>query len=416
MAIAALVVFILGYLLIAMEDRIAIDKAATALICGVLCWILRFASFSDNSFLTNELMQHVGSIASLLFFLLAAMTIVELIDVHDGFDVLSAVISAKKMSTVLIVIGVMSFFLSAIIDNLTTAIVMCTLVRKLFDSAEDRRWFCAVIILAANAGGAWSPIGDVTTSMLWISSNISALSIMKNLFLPAVICAAVPTWWFSRKLKGRAMTSRVATIIRTESKIMLGVGMSCFAFVPILHSISGIPPFAAMLFALGLMWLLTTVMHRSEQLAEKQRYSVAGALQKIDSPSILFFLGILLAVAALESFGVLQSFSSTLLAAIPMHFAVAGILGLLSAVVDNIPLVAASQAMMDTTIYACDHPFWHALALTTGTGGSMLIIGSAAGVAVMGMEKISFSWYLKKVSLVAFVSTLLGLAFFIVTQ
>ncbi len=400
---AALIItiFILGYLAIAFEHAVKINKAATALMTGALCWtIFMFDSASPHD-VNEALMHHIGDIASILFFLLGAMTIVELIDSHNGFSIITRQINTTSKSRLLLIVSCITFFLSAILDNLTTTIVMTSLCTKLLSEREDRLWFAGMIVIAANAGGAWSPLGDVTTTMLWIGGQITALHIIKQLFLPSLVASIIPVLIVMYRFRGKKIiampkaTSSEAE--KRDGKIILATGLGFLVFVPLFKTVTHLPPFMGMLLALGCMWIITTILHKKKEERLMQRYSVAGALQKIDTPSILFFLGILLAVAALQSNGLLKEAATHLNGFFKNDYLIGTALGLLSALVDNVPLVAAAQGMYDLTTYPTDHPFWEFLALTTGTGGSAIIIGSAAGVAAMGIEAINFVWYLFRV-------------------
>jgi Na+/H+ antiporter NhaD/arsenite permease-like protein len=417
MTIAIIVIFILGYLGIAFEHPLKVNKAASALITGVLCWTLYMLQSADPHHAGEALISHLGEIASILFFLLGAMTIVELIDSNNGFDIITRKITTRKKSTLLIIVTVITFFLSALLDNLTTSIVMVSLCAKILPEKEDRLWFAGMIVIAANAGGAWSPLGDVTTTMLWIGGQITALNIIKQLFLPSVAVCILPMLFLAWRYRGKTITATVPSnpcneAESREGRVILFAGVGFLLFVPAFKTVTHLPPFMGMLLALGVMWIIITIVHRSKEAAVAERYTVATALQKIDSPSILFFLGILLAISALESAGVLHQLAEWLSGTLHNDHQIGIALGLLSAVVDNVPLVAAAQGMYDLSVYPTDHHFWEFLALTTGTGGSAIIIGSAAGVAVMGIEEIDFMWYLKRISLLALAGFAAGIAVF----
>lgn len=421
MVFLLLTVFVLGYLAIALEHPLRLNKAASALITGVLCWTIYIVHASAEAHtVTEELLHHLGEIASILFFLLGAMTIVELIDTHNGFDIITRYISTSSKARLLLLVTVITFFLSALLDNLTTAIVMASLSAKLLQSKEDKLWFCGVIVIAANAGGAWSPLGDVTTTMLWIGGQITALNIMKQLILPSIVVCAIPTLivWF--RFRGQQISKIVipekSAEEKQDGKIIMISGIGFLIFVPVFKTVTHLPPFMGMLLALGMMWVITTLLHKSKDKEMAEKYNVARALQKVDSPSILFFLGILLAVSALQSAGLLREGAGWLSAKLGNDYTIGSALGLLSAIVDNVPLVAASQGMYDLHTYPTDHPFWEFLALTTGTGGSAVIIGSAAGVAVMGIENIDFMWYLRKISWLALAGFAGGIAVFLLQQ
>jgi Na+/H+ antiporter NhaD/arsenite permease-like protein len=370
-----------------------------------LCWTIHILQADSSELVVEALLHHLGDIASILFFLLGAMTIVELIDSHDGFDIITQKITTSSKSKLLLIITTLTFFLSSLLDNLTTAIVMTSLCSKILSVKEDRLWFAGMIVIAANAGGAWSPLGDVTTTMLWIGGQITALNIMKQLILPSLVTCLIPAFIISLRFKGQKFLSVVqspkAKGERRTGRIVLFSGIGFLLFVPAFKTITHLPPFMGMLLALGLMWVITTIIHKSKELEVVEKLSVSGALQKIDSPSILFFLGILLAISALQSTGILGEFALFLNSTLKNHFAIAIVLGVVSAIVDNVPLVAAAQGMYHLSTFPTDHSFWEFLALTTGTGGSTIIIGSAAGVAVMGIEQIDFIWYLKKISWLA---------------
>ena len=412
-----IIVFVLGYAAIAFEHPLKLNKAASALITGVLCWTIYMLQSESTETVGDELLHHLGEIASILFFLLGAMTIVELIDSHNGFDIITEKIKTTSKSKLLLIIITITFFLSALLDNLTTAIVMTSLCSKLLSEKEDRLWFVGMIVIAANAGGAWSPLGDVTTTMLWIGGQITALNIMKELILPSLAACIIPALIVAYRFRGKQIVAMAQSVSTTKEKrdgqIILFSGIGFLVFVPIFKTVTHLPPFMGMLLALGLMWVITTVIHKSKDHEIAERFTVGRALQKIDSPSILFFLGILLAVSALQSFGLLKDLATMLSSTFKNDFLIGIALGLLSAIVDNVPLVAASQGMFDLSTYPTDHHFWEFLALTTGTGGSAVIIGTAAGVAVMGIEQINFMWYLKNIGWLALMGFAAGIGVFL---
>jgi Na+/H+ antiporter NhaD/arsenite permease-like protein len=409
-----ILIFIVGYALIAFEHAIKINKAAIALLTGVLCWTF-YIFFSTDIHLVNEqLLEHFEDVAEILFFLLGAMTIVELIDAHDGFEIITSRIIQTDKRKLLWIIGFITFILSAILDNLTTTIVMIALLRKLVHKQEDRFIFAGIIVIAANAGGAFSPIGDVTTTMLWIGGQISAEKIILKLLLPSLVCLIVPILALSVKFKGSVNPSNAIetktdkNIPQKHKSLIFFAGILALISVPVFKTVTHLPPFMCMLFALGVLWIMTEIMYGAKEEKYKQTLSVASALRRIDSSSILFFLGILISVAALQSSGILSGLAKWLTVTVANDSVVVISLGLLSSVVDNIPLVAAAQGMFDLSQYPTDHFFWEFLAYCAGTGGSALIIGSAAGVAAMGMEKINFFWYLKKISWLAILGYLAG--------
>lgn len=397
--------FVLGYLAIAFEHPLKINKAAPALITGVLSWTIYIFQSGNAENAGDELLHHLGEIASILFFLLGAMTIVELIASHGGFDIITQKIKTGSKATLLLIIAAVTFFLSALLDNLTTAIVMTSLCARILHEKEDRLWFAGLVVIAANAGGAWSPLGDVTTTMLWIGGQITAVNIMQQLFIPSIAACLIPAIIMAWRFKGQRLPARAAVVStlkeKKENRLVLMFGLGFLLFVPAFKTVTHLPPFMGMLLALGVMWIITTVIHKNKEQELAERFTVARALQTIDTPSILFFLGILLAVAALQSAGLLKTVAVWLTNTLQNDFYIGIALGLLSALVDNVPLVAAAQGMFDLSTYPTDHPFWEFLALTTGTGGSAIIIGSAAGVAVMGIEQIRFMWYLKRIGLLA---------------
>ena len=413
------IVFIIGYVLIAVEHNIKIDKAAIALVTGVMCWLLFFLNQRSHGESEKLLLEHLADISAILFFLLGAMTIVEVVDSHDGFRIITDAIRTKSKTNILILISMITFFLSAVLDNLTTSIVMTSLAGKLLYDRQDRLWFASMIIIAANAGGAWSPIGDVTTTMLWIGGQITAGDIIIKTIIPSFMALFIPLALLLIKFRGQEI-SQVCGIKRAahpaESNIILFSGIGLLVSVPVFKTVTHMPPFMAMLIALGVMWIIGSLVHYGKPHEDRARFSVANALQKIDTPSILFFLGILLAVSALQSIGALGQIADFSSRYIKNEYLTGTILGLLSAIIDNVPLVAAAQGMFSMEIYPVNHAFWEFLALSAGTGGSALIIGSAAGVAVMGIEKINFLWYLKNVSVLALLGFFSGLGTFILQQ
>jgi len=423
MNILLLIIFIAGYAAIAFEQTIRINKAATALVTGVLCWVVLIMGEGDKAVVTESLSGHLGELSQILFFLLGAMTIVELIDAHDGFELITRRIKTLQKSRLLWIIGILSFFLSAILDNLTTTIVMITLIRKLVAKKEDRWMLAGLIVIAANAGGAWSPIGDVTTTMLWIGNQVTALNIMKALILPSAINLLVPLLLLRFVFKGQITAPVVvphkdAEISSTprERATVFYCGILLLLMIPLFKSVTHLPPFMGSLAGLGILWMITESIHSGKDEADRQHFTVAYALRKIDTPSILFFLGILLAIAALETSGELGQLAVWMDTHLHTPDRIVTSIGLLSAVVDNVPLVAAAQGMYGLQTYGTDHYFWEFLAYATGTGGSILIIGSAAGVAAMGLEQIPFMWYLKKIGWLALLGYFAGAAVYILQQ
>ena len=427
-----IVVFIVGYAAIALEHPLKVDKAASALIIGGLGWGLFAFTGIDAHTLTHEIQHHIVDIAEILFFLLGAMTIVELVDAHQGFSIITDKITTNKKVYLIWILSVITFFFSAVLDNLTTAIVMAALLPKLIKDKETLWLFAGVLILAANAGGAWSPIGDVTTIMLWIGGQVSAANIITSVIVPSIVCAVVPLIYLSFKLKGDV--ERPKEILSDdhnknlttnfERNLIFYLGVCGLLFVPVFKTVTHLPPYVGMIFSLGVLWLVTEIIHRKKNYEEKSKLSVIGVLKKVDTPTIFCFLGILLAVASLQSAGQLDIVASYLDTTFNGQTAegiyiINIIIGLLSAIVDNVPLVAGAMGMYpvaDTGMYAVDGMFWEFLAYCAGTGGSVLIIGSAAGVAVMGILKIDFIWYLKNISFLAIIGYAAGAMTYILMQ
>jgi Na+/H+ antiporter NhaD/arsenite permease-like protein len=432
MSTLIIIIFILGYLAIALEHPIKIDKAASALITGILCWTIYVFSIDGNGHdiihtiehgLNNVggLYHHMYDIANILFFLMGAMTIVELVDAHEGFAVITDKIKTKSSTKLLWIICLITFFFSAALDNLTTTIVMISLLRKLIDDVKIRWIFVGMVVISANAGGAWSPIGDVTTTMLWIKGQLPNVEgIVTNLFIPSFVSMLVPLIILSMSLKGEIkrpvkqenIDHYINPTTSGERTFVFFLGIAGLIFVPIFKTYTHLPPFMGMMLSLGILWAITEVMHIGKSKSEKHPLSVIGVLQKIDTASVLFFLGILLAVGALQEIGHLRTAAEKLDTLFSGNiFSINIVIGLLSSIVDNVPLVAAAQGMYDISPsgdFAANGRFWEFLAFCAGTGGSALIIGSAAGVAAMGLEKIDFVWYLKKISWLAVIGYLSG--------
>ncbi|HQW43126.1 MAG: sodium:proton antiporter NhaD [Chitinophagaceae bacterium] len=413
------IIFIVGYAAIALEHPIKINKAATALITGVLCWTV-FALFAQDKHSPSHLLtEYLGEVAGILFFLLGAMTIVELIDAHDGFEVITSRIKTTSKRKLVWIVGFLAFFLSAVLDNLTTTIVLVSLLRIIIPDKKDRLLFAGLVVIAANAGGAWSPIGDVTTTMLWIGGQITAGSIIIQTILPSLVCFLIPAFIISRQVKGDVASMNIEGINKEltsssrERNIVFWLGIGSLLFVPVFKTVTHLPPYMGILLGLGVMWVITEMIHSEKDEAEKGVLSVNHALRKIDTPSILFFLGILISIAALQASGVLTDLAVAMNNSIGNIKLITLSIGLLSAIVDNVPLVAAAQGMYGLEQYPTGHFFWEFLAYCAGTGGSCLIIGSAAGVAAMGLEKIEFFWYMKKIGWLALIGYLAGAGAFI---
>ena len=408
------IIFFVGYLAIAFEHPIKINKTASALLVGTICWTVYAMSGTESQSIQEKLSNHLSSIAEILFFLLGAMTIVELIDAHQGFKIITDQISSKKSVTLLWTISLLAFFLSSVLDNLTTAIVMISLLRKIVSDTEQRKFFAGIVIIAANAGGAWSPIGDVTTTMLWIGGQITPLHIMRSLFIPSLVSLVIPLIYLSYKMRGQVIDNQTIEendFIETSTKernTMFFVGLGTLLFVPIFKTITHLPPYLGMMLGLGIVWVVGEILHSKKDEEDRQPFTASHALSRIDSSSILFFLGILLAIGCLESTGLLQSLAISMSNIVGNQDLIILLIGLASAIVDNVPLVAATMGMYDLRSFPTDHRIWEFLAYCAGTGGSILIIGSAAGVAIMGMEKIDFLWYLKRISLLALLGYFAG--------
>lgn len=397
------ILFVLGYAAIALEHPLKINKAASALLTGMLIWtVVTVGRLGDHDPLA-ALNEHISGIASILFFLLGAMTVVELMDAHAGFQVITDRITSTNKLVLLWVIGFITFFLSAALDNMTTAIVMCALLRKMIADKNDLWVFAGMVIIAANAGGAWSPIGDVTTIMLWIEGQVTSANIIAKLFLPSLVCLMLPLLWLSRSMKGvidrptKATDGHLTNVSKQQQYIVFFIGLFTLLGVPVFKQFTHLPPFMGIMFGLGILWVYTEFIH-ARGIEERGQLQVTSILRRIDHSSILFFLGILVAVAGLETAGHLTMLAGWLDSTLGNILAVNTAIGLLSAIVDNVPLVAAAQGMYPMTTYPPDHSFWELLALCAGTGGSILIIGSAAGVAVMGILGIEFGWYLRKIA------------------
>ena len=454
MEILMIILFLLGYTCIAMEHSINVNKAASALLLCALLWTVYILNVNPEILGLNpatphedlirhvtgvQIIEHLGDVASTLFFLMGAMTIVELIDVHGGFSIITNKITTRKKKELLWLIAFITFFMSAILDNLTTTIVMVMLLRKLVSDQKERWIFACIVIMAANAGGAFSPIGDVTTIMLWVRGNVTTAGLIPNLFIPSVLSIVVPTLIASRFLKGELAPISVSNqsnanatanfITPKEQKIIFYMGIGALIFVPVFKSITHLPPFIGVLLGLSILWIYTELMyHKKSQIPESSKARITNVLSRIDLTTILFFLGILMAVAALQCAGILHDLSIFLEEHIGNVFVIDIVIGILSSIVDNVPLVAGSMGMypLATTaqvaadpslaVFAQDGIFWMFLAYCAGVGGSILIIGSAAGVVVMGLEKVSFGWYLKRISGLALIGYLAGALFFVVQE
>ena len=422
MLTALVIVFVVAYAAIALEHPLNINKSASALIGAGLLWTIYALATNDPQRVGQELGETVASTAQIIFFLMGAMTIVEVVDAHNGFEVITRRIRTTQLASLMWLVGGVTFFLSAILDNLTTTIVMISLIRKLLARRDDRLFFAGIIVIAANAGGAWSPIGDVTTTMLWIGGQITSMNIIQSVFLAASVSLLVPLAITAYLMRGRLVEAPDAdtdagTGVATtafERNLMFFLGLGILVAVPMFKTVTHLPPFLGILFGLGLLWLVGDLVHRHKEDEYRQRYTLVHALSRIDMASIVFFVGILLAVATLEHTHLLSALARWLDAQIGRLDVIVVAIGFVSAIVDNVPLVAASMGMYDLKTYPTDHFLWEFLAYCAGTGGSILIIGSAAGVAAMGLEKIEFFWYLRKISGLAAVGYLAGAAVYVV--
>ncbi len=449
MFILMVVVFVLGYTAIALEHPLKVDKAASALLIGTLCWVIYILGAEDilqmgfspawetfkathpdvhglhaiHEFIVDkEIIHHLGEISEILFFLLGAMTIVEVVDQHEGFKIITDKIKTTNKVKLLWILSFLTFFMSALLDNLTTTIVLVALLRKLIDDKETRWFFASMVVLAANAGGAWSPIGDVTTIMLWIGDQITAGSIIVNLIVPSLAAMIVPLLILTFTMKGNVKRPNLDNddndyTTQGERILFLVLGVSGLLFVPVFKTVTHLPPYMGMLLSLGVIWIVGEVIHKDKPINIKNKLKVVAILRKVDVPTVLFFLGILSAVAALQSAGQLNIMATFLDEKLGSVYLIDLAIGVLSAIVDNVPLVAGSMGMYPINeigavgrdaLFMQDGIFWQFLAYTAGTGGSILIIGSAAGVAAMGLEKIDFIWYMKRISLLALVGYVSG--------
>lgn len=414
------IVFVLAYAAIALEHPLKVNKSASALLGAGLLWTIYAVATGDATKVSGELGESLMGTAQIVFFLMGAMTIVEVVDAHNGFEVITRRIKTQKLSTLMWMVGFVAFFLSAILDNLTTTIVMVSLMKKLLDKRDDRLFFAGIIVIAANAGGAWTPIGDVTTTMLWIGGQITTVEIMKGLFIPSLINLIVPLAVTSFLLGSRPVVSPQKVeqeagshTTAFERNLMFFMGLGILVAVPVFKTMTHLPPFMGILFGLGLLWLVGDLVHKQKDEFEKEHLTLARALTRIDMSSIVFFIGILLAVAVLEHTHILSSIAQWLDHNVGRQDIIVMLIGLVSAVVDNVPLVAASMGMYSLQQYPTDSFLWEFLAYCAGTGGSILIIGSAAGVAAMGLEKIDFFWYVRKISGLALIGYIAGALFYI---
>jgi len=417
MLTAIIVIFCIAYAAIALEHPLKINKSASALIGAGLLWTIYALSLGDTHSISEQLGESLMGTAQIVFFLMGAMTIVEVVDAHNGFEVITKRVRTSTLASLMWLIGFITFFLSAILDNLTTTIVMISLVRKLLSAHEDRLFFAGIIVIAANSGGAWSPIGDVTTTMLWIGGQITSLAIIQGVLLPSLVSLLVPLAVTAYLLRGRPVTAQGSIDLdhglkttEFERNLMFFLGLGILVAVPAFKTLTHLPPFMGILFGLGILWLVGDLVHRNKDDDHKHHFTLVHALSRIDMSSLVFFIGILLCVATLEHTHLLSSLARWLDESVGRLDIIVLIIGIVSAIVDNVPLVAASMGMYSLTDFPADHFLWEFLAYCAGTGGSILIIGSAAGVAAMGLEKIHFFWYVKKISGLALVGYFAGAA------
>ncbi len=424
MTAALIIVFVLAYAAIALEEPLRTNKSAAALVGAGLLWIIYAVVTGSPEMVDEQLNESLVETAQIAFFLLGAMTIVEVIDAHDGFDVITSRLHAKSLATLMLFICGVTFFLSAILDNLTTTIVMISLCRRLLAEKADRLLFAGMIVISANAGGAWSPMGDVTTTMLWIGGQVTAGAIVTKLIVPSLVNMIVPLAIVAWSLRGKPILApetvepeadwRITTPF--ERNLIFGAGLAALVSVPLFKAVTHLPPFLGVLFGLGILWVIADRVHREKPYEERKRVTIAHALARIDMSAITFFIGILLAVATLQHAGVLAGLATFLDNALGRLDLIVLVIGLVSAVVDNVPMVAGAIGMYSLEVHPADSFLWEFLAYCAGTGGSILIIGSAAGVAAMGIEKIDFIWYLKRFSLLALIGYLAGAGVYIVQE
>lgn len=421
MLTAVVIVFLVVYTAIALEHPIKINKSASALLGAGLLWTIYAVAMSNSDLVSAQLSESLTSTAQIVFFLMGAMTIVEVIDAHNGFEVITRRIQTTKLASLMWLVGFVTFFLSAVLDNLTSTIVMISLMRRLLAKREDRLFFAGIIVIAANSGGAWSPIGDVTTTMLWIGGQITAMAIIKSVFLPSLVSMIVPLGITAFALRGKPIYAlpmkdpdHGLQTTEFERNLMFFMGIGILVAVPAFKTITHLPPFMGVLFGLGILWLVGDLVHRHKEDNSKQHLTLVHALSRIDMSSIVFFIGILLSVATLEHTHILTGLATWLDQVIGRQDIIVLIIGMASAIVDNVPLVAASMGMYSLTQYPTDHFLWEFLAYCAGTGGSILIIGSAAGVAAMGLEKIHFFWFVRNISGLALIGYFAGAGTYLV--
>jgi NhaD family Na+/H+ antiporter len=393
-----LLVFCIGYVAIILESYVKVNKSAIALLIAVLCWaIYLFSDRASPGDGIRRLGTHLSDVSQIIFFLIGAMTLVDLVDSHRGFKCITDRINTRSQKKMLWIVALISFFLSSIFDNLTTTILMVSLLKKLVPHRQERFLLCCIVVIAANAGGVWTPIGDVTTTMLWINGQVSSFGVIRSLFLPSLVSLLIPLAWYSFQTRGRFTDKKTDCAdpgALPGARVVFCLGVGGLVFVPVLKVLIGLPPFMGALLALGLLWVITDLIHHPH--AEREHLRVPYILTRVDTSGILFFLGILLCVAALDAAGILQSIATWLNTAVPNQAMLALLIGFISAIIDNVPLVAATMGMYPLQQHPVDSSLWHMIAYAAGTGGSILIIGSSSGVALMGLEKIDFVSYMRK--------------------
>jgi len=413
-----LIVFSLGYVAIILEYNIKINKTAVALLIAVLCWTIYF-SFSASPIAEDvkKLGGHLSDVSQIIFFLMGAMTLVELIDSHKGFKIVTDVIRTSSKRKMLWIVSFTAFFLSAVLDNLTTTILMISLLRKMIPTRNERFLLSCIVVASANAGGAWTPIGDVTTTMLWINGQLSTLKVIQALFFPSIISLLLPMSYFSLQQKGEyslPTDEQFDIVPEPGARLVFFLGIGALMFVPIFKALTGLPPFMGILIGLAVLWLVTDILHHKYE--HRQHLRVPTILTKIDTSGVLFFLGILLCINALETAGILKDLAAFLEATIKNKVLIATSIGVISAIIDNVPLVAGTMGMYPLSEFPIDSSLWHMIAYAAGTGGSMLLIGSSSGVALMGLEKIDFFAYMKKMTIPVFIGYLAGMGVYILQE
>ncbi len=410
-----LAIFLIGYVAIVIEELVKFNKAATALLMAIGCWVLLFAEPAESvQRHTTILTFQMFKVSQVLFFLLGALTIVEIVNVHKGFQSITNKLMIRSKRRMLWTSGFVTFFLSAVLDNLTTTIVMVSLITKIIENREERLLYGGMIVVAANAGGAWTPIGDVATTLLWINGQITTVGVVRDLFLPSLLGFIACLIWFTFKVNGEfdiKETNQNQPQVEPGGNLVLILGICCLIFVPIFRILTDLPPYMGMMFGLGIMWVVTDLLHYRYE--DRNHLRVTSVLPKVDVSVILFYLGVLLSINALESAGLLRQMAEWLNSHIPNPLQIPVLVGLVSSVVDNVSLVAATIGMYDLKTFGVDSTFWQIAAYCAGTGGSILIVGSAAGIALMALERCSFMWYMRNITIPASITYFAGIAFYL---